>query len=66
MLRGLQQRFRRNAADVHARAAQGLVPLDADSGKSKLSGADGGDVATRATAYDENIGVYVRHGAQIL
>jgi hypothetical protein len=50
VFRAREERLGGNAADVHARAAERLVHLDAHGAQSKLAGADRGDVTTRATA----------------
>ena len=51
-----QQRLRRNAADVDARAAERLVHLDADGGQAELRGANRGDISARSTADDDDVG----------
>ena len=63
MLRGVQQRLGRDAADVDAGAAERLVHLDADGDEAELGGADRGDIAARAAADDHDVGGSVRsHG----
>ena len=71
VLRRLQQRLRRNAADVGAgaagrRTALVVLPLvDAGGGKAELRGADGGDVAAGAGADDDDVeAVRGRHGVR--
>ena len=51
-----QQRLRRNAADVDARAAERLVHLDADGVEAELRGANRGDVAAGTAADDDDVG----------
>ena len=55
MLRGAEERLGRDAADVDAGAAEGLVGFDADDGEAELCGADGGDIAAGAAADDDEI-----------
>ena len=67
MLGRLQQRFRRDAADVGAGtarrgAALGVRPLvDASDGKAQLRCADGGDVAARARTDDHYVKLFSTH-----
>ena len=56
MLGRRQQRLRRNAADVDARAAERLVHLDADGRQAQLRGPDRGDISARPTADDDDVG----------
>jgi hypothetical protein len=58
VLRGLQQRLRRNTSDIYAGAAEGLVLLDADGGEAELCGANGGHVSTWPAANNNDIGVH--------
>src|SRR5687768_10694289 len=60
----LQQRFRWNAADVQARAAEEFA-LHAGDAHAELRGADGGDVSAGAGADHDQIKV-VSHGARIV
>ena len=62
MVRRLQQRLRRDAADVEARAAQGAILFDDGRLQAQLRGADRGDVAAGAAADNDEI-VYVTHDA---
>jgi len=55
--RRLQQRLRRDAADVEAGAAEPDVLLDAGDVHAELRGADGADVAGGAAADDDEIEV---------
>ena len=61
VLRGLEQRLGRDAADVEAGAAEAglalpvLPVVDADGLEAELRGADGGDVAARAGADDGDV-----------
>ena len=55
VVRRLEQRLARNAADVHARAAERRVTLHAHGGEAELRGANRGDVAAGATADDQDI-----------
>ena len=54
----VQQRFGRDAADVEADAAQGLVALDKGDFHAEVGGAEGGGVTGRAGTDDEHV-----HGA---
>ena len=56
---GVQQRLRRNAADVEAGAAEGLVLLDHRDLHAELRRADGADVAAGTGADDDEV---VGHG----
>ena len=57
VLGGLQHRLGRNAADVQARAAEGLAPLDAGDLQPELGGTQGGDIATGTGAEDDHVEV---------
>ena len=52
----LQQRLRRNAADVHARAAERRRRFDADGVQAELGGPDCCDVATGTAADHDDVG----------
>ena len=54
-MRVLEQRFRRNAAPVEARAAERRLALDDRGFQAELRGANGGDVAAGAGADDDDI-----------
>jgi hypothetical protein len=62
VLRGLEQRLRGNAADVDAGAAERLVHLDAHGGEPELGGADRRDVAARAAADHDDVGLLLTVG----
>ena len=57
---GVDQRFRRNAADVEAGSAE-PVGFDENRVEAKLAGADRGDIAARAAADDENLAAKLVH-----
>ena len=59
-LGGVQQRLRRDAADVEAGAAEGGALLDHRDLHAELRRADGADIAARAGADDDEI---VSHGS---
>jgi len=67
----LQQRLRRNAPDVRARAtrrrlASGACPVvDAGRAEAELRAADGGDVAAGAGADDDNVEAFGRGGHRV-
>jgi hypothetical protein len=67
VLARLQQRLRRNAADVGAGAAEGgaallvLPVVDAGGGEAELGRADGGDVAAGTAADDDDVECFA-HG----
>ena len=63
VVRGLQQRLRRNAADVEAGAAERAPLLDAGDAKPQLRGADRRHVAARPAADDNEIICAVGHHA---
>ena len=54
-LGGVEQRLRRDAADVEAGAAEGGALLDDGDLQPELRGADGADIAARAGADDDEI-----------
>ena len=65
VFRALQQGFRRDAADIGASAAWGGLAgfvgrVDTGYAHAQLGGANGGDIATRAGADDDNIKI-LRH-----
>ena len=63
-LGGLQQRLRRNAADIEASPAEGLAHLDACGFEPELSGADRRNIASRPAADNGNVvmlGHLLRH-----
>ena len=66
-LRGLEQRFRRNAADVQARAAEEarallvLAIVDARGRKAELRRAQRGGIAGRTAADDDDVEFLVAH-----
>ena len=59
-LGGVQQRLRRDAADVEAGAAEGRVLLDHGDLHAELRRADGADIAAGAGADDDEV---VGHGS---
>ena len=59
--RRVQQRLRRDAADVQAHAAEALVALDQDRLQPEVGGAERGRVATDARSEDHHLRV-VRSG----
>ena len=61
-LRRMQQRLRRDAADVEAGAAESGRALDAGRAQPELSRANGGDIAARAGAYHQDVEVMFAHG----
>ena len=54
-LRGVQHRFRRDAADVEAGAAEGGAFLDDGGFQPELRGADGADIAAGAGTNDDEV-----------
>jgi hypothetical protein len=54
-VRGVEQSLGRNATNVEAGAAEGAALLDAGHLHAQLTGLDGSNVATRATADDNEI-----------
>ena len=58
----LEQRLARDAADVQAGAAERGVLLDAGDAHAELGGADGGDVAARSGADDDQVVDRLSHG----
>ena len=54
-LGGVEQRLRRDAADIEAGAAEGRVLLDDGDLEAELGGADGADIAAGAAADDGEI-----------
>src|SRR5262245_53949228 len=64
----LEQRLRRNAADVQAGAAEQplaflvLPVIDARSGQAELCGTQGGGIAGRAAADDDDVEILIAHG----
>src|SRR5262249_31647698 len=56
---GVEQGLGRDAADVHADAAE-LLLLDDGDREAELGGADGADIAARSAAEDDDI-VGIRH-----
>ena len=62
VMRRLQQRLRRDAADVEAGAAERRPLLDAGHPHAELRRADRGDIAARAGADDDDIVAVVAHG----
>ncbi len=63
VLRGLQERLARDAADVDARAAERLVHLHTDRGEAELCSANGRDVSAGAATDHDHIGghEFIRH-----
>ena len=59
-LRGMEQRLRRDAADVQAGAAGGRALLDDGDLQPELRRADGADIAARAGADDDEIVLAMR------
>ena len=55
-LRALQQRLRRNAPNVDARAAERLVEFDAGDGETELCCANASDIAAGAAAEHHDVG----------
>ena len=55
-LRGMQQRLRRNAADIQANAAEHLVALHEDDFLTEVRGAKGGRVTARPGAEHDDLG----------
>ncbi len=53
----MEQRLRRNAADVEAHAAERRVALDQRHALAEIGGAERGGVAAGAGAEDEDVGV---------
>src|SRR5664280_2731971 len=51
----MQQRLRRNTADIQAGAAEGRALLDHSGFQAKLRRADGADIAARAGADDDEV-----------
>src|SRR3954469_23397840 len=64
VLRGLQQRFRWDAADIRASATRRRAPIaaspivDAGGSEAELRAADGGDVTAGAGADDEDVELF--------
>src|SRR6516225_11528762 len=56
-----EERLARDAADVHARAAERLVALHAHDALPELRGADRGDIAARPAADDEHVTTLFGH-----
>ena len=52
---GVQQGFRRDAADVQAGAAEGVAPFDHGHLQAKLRAADGADIAAWTGAEDDHV-----------
>ena len=61
-LRCMQQRLRRDAADIEAGAAQGRRALDAGRAQPELGGADSRDIAAGARAYYQDVEIMFAHG----
>ena len=61
----LQKRFGWNAAAVGARAAHEGILLDDRHLHAELAGADAGDVSARTAADDENVVLWIGHGAAL-
>src|SRR4029077_13512401 len=61
VLAGVQQRLARDAAHVHARAAQRRVLLDAGRSEAELRGADRGHVSTGSAPDDDEVEAVVGH-----
>src|SRR5690625_2218627 len=55
----MQQRFRRNAANIEANAAQRGVTLDQDSFQAQISGTKGGCITARASANHHHVAVSI-------
>ena len=60
--RGVQQRLRRDAADVEAGAAQRLAAFGAGGLQAQLSSADRGDIATWASTDNQDVIIEIGHG----
>ena len=55
MVAGGEKRFARDAADVEAGAAEFFIFFDDGGLESELGGADGGDIAARTGADDDDV-----------
>src|SRR5690606_11270429 len=65
-LGAVEQRLRRNAADVEARAAERLAAFGAGGLEPELRGADRGDIAAGTGSDDEDVVVVlVSHAASV-
>src|SRR6185312_1775374 len=62
-VRGLQQRLRRDAADIEAGAAERAALLHAGRLKPKLRRADGADIAAGSAADDDEVELSICHGS---
>jgi hypothetical protein len=60
--RGLQQRLRRDASDIEARAAEAIAAFDASRSKPELSRPDRRNIATRPGPNDHDV-VSIGHDA---
>jgi len=63
VVRRMQQRLGRNAADVQAGAAQGAALFNAGDLQAQLSSADGGDITAGTAADDDHIKRILAHGS---
>ncbi len=61
----VQQRLRRDAADVEADAAERRVALDEHDAATEIGGAKGSGVAARPGAEHDDVGAQVRHQSRM-
>ena len=66
VFRRLQQRLRRNAADIHARAAKGRIGFDAGDGEAQLGRANACHIAAWPAAKHQHISMIGSHRGNLI